>query len=75
MSAIAILKLLKTAKDIHDYVKKPNNLDAQNESFLARMDIQDKKIDSQDIEIKVLREAFKELQIRLKQGLISIEQK
>ena len=66
MSAIAILKLLKTAKDIHDYVKKPNNLDAQNESFLARMDIQDKKIDSQDIEIKVLREAFKELQIRLK---------
>ena len=66
MSAIAILKLLKTAKDIHDYVKKPNNLDEQNESFLARMDIQDKKIDSQDIEIKVLREAFKELQIRLK---------
>ena len=66
MSAIAILKLLKTAKDIHDYVKKPNNLDAQNESFLARMDIQDKKIDSQDIEIKVLREAFKELQIRVK---------
>ena len=66
MSAIAILKLLKTAKDIHDYVKKPNNLDEQNESFLARMNIQDKKIDSQDIEIKVLREAFKELQIRLK---------
>ena len=65
MSAIAILKLLKTAKDIHDYVKKPNNLDEQNESFLARMDIQDKKIDSQDIEIKVLREAFKELQISL----------
>ena len=66
MSPLAILKLLKTAKDIHDYVKKPNNLDMQNDSFLARMKIQDKKIDSQDIEIKVLREAFKELQIRLK---------
>jgi hypothetical protein len=37
MSPIAILKLLKTAKDIHDYVKKPNNLDAQNEMILHRL--------------------------------------
>ena len=38
MSALAILKLLKTAKDVHDYVKKPNNLDAQNEMILHRLD-------------------------------------
>ena len=38
MSALAILKLLKTAKDIHDYVKKPNNLDQQNEMILYRVD-------------------------------------
>ena len=37
MSPIAILKLLKTAKDIHDYVKKPNNLDQQNEMILERL--------------------------------------
>ena len=38
MSPIAILKLLKTAKDIHDYVKKPNNLDAQNDMILQRLE-------------------------------------
>ena len=38
MSALAILKLLKTAKDVQDYVKKPNNLDAQNEMILHRLD-------------------------------------
>ena len=37
MSPLAILKLLKTAKDIHDYVKKPNNLDEQNEMILHRL--------------------------------------
>ena len=37
MSPIAIIKLLKTAKDIHDYVKKPNNLDEQNEMILNRI--------------------------------------
>ena len=35
---LAILKLLKTAKDVHDYVKKPNNLDEQNEMILHRLD-------------------------------------
>ena len=34
---MAILKLLKTAKDVHDYVKKPNNLDQQNEMILERL--------------------------------------
>ena len=38
MSPLAILKLLKTAKDVHDYVKKPNNLDQQNEMILSRLD-------------------------------------
>lgn len=37
MSALAIFKLLKTAKDVHDYVKKPNNLDQQNEMILNRL--------------------------------------
>ena len=38
MSPLAIFKLLKTAKDVHDYVKKPNNLDQQNEMILNRLD-------------------------------------
>ena len=37
MNPLAILKLLKTAKDVHDYVKKPNNLDLQSEMFLERI--------------------------------------
>ena len=37
MSALAILKLLKTAKDVHDYVKKENNLDQQMGSVRARL--------------------------------------
>jgi len=44
MSALAILKLLKTAKDIHDYVKKPNNLDEQNEMILHRLNKVEKHI-------------------------------
>jgi hypothetical protein len=48
MSPIAIIKLLKTAKDIHDYVKKPNNLDEQNEMILYRLD----KIEQQIKEMK-----------------------
>ena len=48
MSPIAIIKLLKTAKDIHDYVKKPNNLDDQNEMILYRLE----KIEQQIKEIK-----------------------
>ena len=37
MSALAILKLLKTAKDVHDYVKKENNLDQEMGSVRARL--------------------------------------
>ena len=48
MNAFAILKLLKTAKDVHDYVKKPNNLDDQNEMILHRLE----KIEQQIKEIK-----------------------
>ena len=43
MSALAIFKLLKTAKDVHDYVKKPNNLDAQNDMILVRLEKAEKK--------------------------------
>ena len=43
MNPIAILKLLKAAKDIRDYVKKPNNLDLQSEMFLERLDKAEKK--------------------------------
>ncbi len=38
MSPLAILKLLKTAKEVHDYVKKPNPLDMQNEMILVRLE-------------------------------------
>jgi succinate dehydrogenase/fumarate reductase-like Fe-S protein len=38
MSAIAIIKLLKAAKVIRDYVVKENNLDQQMESVRARLD-------------------------------------
>ena len=38
MSPIAILKLLKAAKAIRDYVVKKNNLDEQMESVRARLD-------------------------------------
>ena len=37
MSVLAAIKLLKTAKQVHDYVKKPNNLDMQNEMIIARI--------------------------------------
>ena len=37
MSPVAILKLLKTAKDIHDYVKKDNGLDQQMEVMQRRV--------------------------------------
>ena len=43
MSPLAILKLLKTAKEVHDYVKKPNPLDLQSEMFLERIDKAEKK--------------------------------
>ena len=43
MNPLAILKLLKTAKDVHDYVKKPNNLDLQSEMFLERIAKTEKK--------------------------------
>ena len=35
MNLIAVAKLLKKAKEIHDYVKKPNNLDQQNEMMFV----------------------------------------
>tara|TARA_R110002073_G_scaffold123098_1_gene266471 strand:+ start:234 stop:440 length:207 start_codon:yes stop_codon:yes gene_type:complete len=44
MSPIAILKLLKTAKDIHDYVKKENNLDQQMGSVRSRLEKLEQKI-------------------------------
>ena len=37
MSVFAAIKLLKTAKQVHDYVKKPNNLDMQNEMIITRI--------------------------------------
>ena len=37
MSVLAAFKLLKTAKQVHHYVKKPNNLDMQNEMIIARI--------------------------------------
>ena len=45
MSPFAILKLLKTAKDVHDYVKKPNPLDMQNEMILIRLDKIERRLD------------------------------
>tara|TARA_R100001463_G_scaffold133062_1_gene194147 strand:+ start:373 stop:573 length:201 start_codon:yes stop_codon:yes gene_type:complete len=37
VSVFAAIKLLKTAKQVHDYVKKPNNLDMQNEMIITRI--------------------------------------
>ena len=38
MSPMAVLKLLKEAKKVFDYVHKKNNLDMQMEMVLNRMD-------------------------------------
>ena len=52
MSPIAILKLLKAAKDIRDYVKKPNNLDQQGEMILDRISSMDEKLEDLDKRLK-----------------------
>tara|TARA_Y100001973_G_C5189982_1_gene330349 strand:- start:1060 stop:1212 length:153 start_codon:yes stop_codon:yes gene_type:complete len=44
VSPIAILKLLRAAKEIRDYVRKPNNLDMQNEAMLERLNKIEKRI-------------------------------
>ena len=48
MSPLAILKLFKTAKDVHDYVKKPNNLDLQNEMILERLKKIEERLDQSE---------------------------
>ena len=45
MNLIPAIKLLKKAKEIHDYVKKPNNLDLQADMFLVRLEKLEKKVD------------------------------
>ena len=59
MNPIAIIKLLKIAKDVKDYVKKPNNLDQQNEMILDRMKTYDKKQLKMEKDIKLLKNALK----------------
>ena len=45
MSVLAAIKLLKTAKQVHDYVKKPNNLDMQNEMIITRIKKLENKVE------------------------------
>ena len=62
MNPIAIIKLLKIAKDVKDYVKKPNNLDQQNEMILTRLDKLEKPNEKQlkmEKDIKLLKNALK----------------
>lgn len=59
MSPVAILKLLKAAKEIKDYVKKPNNLDMQLEMVVERLKKNDEKIQQLEIDIKAMLEMFK----------------
>jgi len=59
MSPVAILKLLKAAKEIKDYVKKPNNLDMQLEMVVERLKQNDEKIQQLEIDIKAMLEMFK----------------
>ena len=59
MNPIAIIKLLKIAKDVKDYVKKPNNLAQQNEMILDRMKTYDKKQLKMEKDIKLLKNALK----------------
>jgi len=44
MSPLAVMKLLKYAKTVHDYVLKKNNLDQQMEMVLSRLEKLEKKI-------------------------------
>jgi len=59
MSPVAILKLLKAAKEIKDYVKKPNNLDMQLEMVVERLKQNDEKIQQLEIDIKAMLKMFK----------------
>ena len=62
MNPIAIIKLLKIAKDVKDYVKKPNNLDQQNDMILTRLDKLEKPNEKQlkmEKDIKLLKNALK----------------
>tara|TARA_Y100001963_G_scaffold30538_1_gene41831 strand:+ start:1044 stop:1244 length:201 start_codon:yes stop_codon:yes gene_type:complete len=45
VSVLAAIKLLKTAKQVHDYVKKPNNLDMQNEMIITRIKKLENKVE------------------------------
>ena len=66
MNPLAILKLFKDAKDLHDYVKKPNNLDNQNEMILSRLNKVEQKIETLEIENAALRNVMKTLEIKLR---------
>ena len=59
MSPVAILKLLKAAKEIKDYVKKPNNLDMQLEMVVERLKQNDEKIQQLEIDIKAMLKMLK----------------
>ena len=57
MSPAAIFKLLKAAKEVRDYVKKPNNLDLQGDMFLNQIKKINKKLDDFDQRLKKLEKA------------------
>ena len=59
MSPIAILKLLKAAKEIRDYVKKPNNLDLQSDMFLERLKTLEDNVSRLEIDLKAVLEILK----------------
>jgi len=52
VNLIPVLKLLSKAKEIHDYVKKPNNLDLQNDMLLTRLQKLEEKIEKVEKTLK-----------------------
>ena len=59
MSPLAILKLFKAAKEIRDYVKKPNNLDLQNEMFLERVKNLEDNMSKLEVDLKAILDILK----------------
>ena len=63
MSPMAVLKLLKEAKKVFDYVHKKNNLDMQMEMVLNRMDeLEENGTNELGKKIKLMQKRIKKLE-------------
>ena len=59
MNLIAVAKMARLPDTINSYVKKPNNLDQQNEMMLLRLDKLEKNITSLESKMNNLNAAIK----------------